>query len=231
MARRPTAGPPAGLPGHDFAVTPARNQVLELATPHGTARAHLDLVEAPRALLMLGHGAGGGVEAPDLLAVRAAARAASLAVARVEQPYRVAGRRSAAPAHQLDAAWRAVAEQLREGQPAGLPLIAGGRSSGARVACRTAVHAGAAAVLCLAFPLHPPRRAGGELKTRQPELDAVPVPLLVIQGERDRFGMPRGAGNRTVVQVPGDHSLRGDRGPVSAAFTDWLARALAGSST
>ncbi len=126
----------------------------ELDTPHGPARAHLHPARRPRALLVLGHGAGGGVTAPDLVAAAEAANAAGVSVALIEQPYRVAGRRSPAPAHQLDAAWLAVVEQLREVPP----LLCGGRSSGARVACRTAAATGAAGVLCLAFPLHPPGR-------------------------------------------------------------------------
>ena len=125
-------------------------------------------------------------------------------MAHVEQPYLVAGRRSAAPAHQLDAAWLAVVEHLREHELAGLPLVAGGRSSGARVACRTAAAAGAIAVLCLAFPVHPP---GKPEKSRLDELDGVEVPVLVIQGESDPFGMPPGAPGREVVVVPGTHSF------------------------
>ena len=150
---------------------------------------------------MLGHGAGGGIASPDLVAARDAALALDVAVALVEQPYRVAGRKSPAPAAQLDVAWLAVLEAL---DLAG-PLFAGGRSSGARVACRTAAAAGAAGVLCLAFPVHPPGRPE---KTRMAELDAVPVPVLVVQGERDPFGMPPAADGRDVVVVPGTHSLR-----------------------
>jgi predicted alpha/beta-hydrolase family hydrolase len=168
---------------------------------------------------VLGHGAGGGIESPDLVAATAAARSAGLIVALVEQPYRVAGRRSPAPAAQLDVSWTSVVSQLRDGPLAGLPLVTGGRSSGARVACRTAKEAGAAAVLCLAFPVHPPGRPE---KTRLPELDAVTVPVLVVQGENDPFGMPPPAPNRTVVPVPGTHALR-SKGAVAAAVTDWLA--------
>src|SRR5262249_19460397 len=133
---------------------------LELETPHGPARAHLHLRERPRASLVLGHGAGGGVGARDLAAATDAALGQGLAVAGGEQPYRVARRRSPAPARQLDAAWTAAVEQLLAGELRGLPLVAGGRSSGARVACRTAAETGAAAVLCLAFPLLAPGRAG-----------------------------------------------------------------------
>jgi predicted alpha/beta-hydrolase family hydrolase len=197
--------------------------MVEVDTPHGSARAELQLPDAPVAALMLGHGAGGGIGAPDLVAAAAAAAAAGVAVALVEQPYRVAGKRSSPAAKQLDAAWTAVAERLRAEQLAGLPLIAGGRSAGARVACRTAAETGAAAVLCLAFPLHPPRRTPeGELKTRLPELDAVPVPTLVVQGESDRFGTPPAGPDREVVKVAGDHSLRKDTAAVANAVRGWL---------
>src|SRR6476659_5405487 len=152
---------------------------MDLDTPHGAARAHLHPVESARGALVLGHGAGGGVAAPDLVAATRAAIATGVSVALVEQPYRVAGRRSPAPAHHLDAAWLAVVEQLRAGPLAGLPLVTGGRSSGARVACRTAIATGAAGVLCLAFPEHPP---GKPEKSRLDELDGVEVPVLVIQG-------------------------------------------------
>jgi hypothetical protein len=195
--------------------------VLELETPHGTARVHLHLVDRPVAALVLGHGAGGGVSAPDLVAVTGAAVALDIAVALVEQPYRVAGRRSPAPARQLDAAWTAVLGQLREDALAGLAVIAGGRSSGARVACRTAGEVGALAVLCLAFPLHPPGRGDDPSKSRLGELDAVSLPVLVVQGENDPFGMPPGGPGRTVVRVPGDHALR-NAAAVAAAASEWL---------
>jgi predicted alpha/beta-hydrolase family hydrolase len=172
--------------------------------------------------LVLGHGAGGGVSAPDLVAATSAANAAGITVALVEQPYRVAGRRSPAPARQLDAAWTAVIEQLREDTLRGLPIITGGRSAGARVACRTSAEVGAAAVLCLAFPVHPPGKGDDPAKSRLPELDAVQVPTLVVQGESDPFGMPPDGPGRTVVRVPGNHSLR-NTGAVAAAVTAWLA--------
>ena len=151
----------------------------------------------------------------DLVAATEAALAERISVALVEQPYRVAGRRSPAPARQLDAAWIAVAEHLAFE----LPLVAGGRSLGARVACRTADRTGAVAVLCLAFPLHPPGRPD---KSRLPELEAVPVPVLVVQGERDPFGMPPEGPGRTVVRVPGDHALKADPDAVRAAVRAWL---------
>ena len=170
---------------------------------------------------MLGHGAGGGVDAPDLAAAAKAAQSAGLTVARIEQPYRVAGRRSPAPAKQLDAAWVSVIEQLGFE----VPLIAGGRSAGARVACRTAGDVGAVAVLCLAFPVHPPGKGDDPAKSRLYELDAVEVPTLVVQGESDPFGMPPDGSRRTVVGVPGNHSLR-KTGAVAAAVSDWLALIL-----
>jgi uncharacterized protein len=197
--------------------------VLELDTPHGPARAHLHRVDEPRAGLVLGHGAAGGVEAPDLVAATEAALSEQITVALIEQPYRVAGRRSPARAPQLDAAWVAVVEHLRGGELAGLPLVVGGRSLGARVACRTAEETGAVAVLCLAFPLEPPRRAGKPPQSRLPELDAVMVPTLFVQGERDRFGMPPPGPAREVVKVPGDHGLKADPDAVTAAVRAWLA--------
>ena len=201
--------------------------VLEIDTPHGLARAHLHAASGPRGALVLGHGAAGGVGAPDLQAVAELARSEALGVALVEQPYAVAGRRSPAPARQLDAAWRAVVDHLRAGGLRGLPLIVGGRSSGARVACRTAADSGAVAVLCLAFPLHAPGRGATDPgKTRLPELDAVAVPTLVVQGDRDPFGMPPPGPSRRVVTVAGTHSLRGDLEAVTAAVRDWLREIL-----
>ncbi|MDO8187341.1 alpha/beta hydrolase [Conexibacter sp. JD483] len=199
---------------------------LLLPTPHGPARAHLHLpAAAPRFALVLGHGAGGGVAAPDLVAVTAALVEDGAAVALVEQPYRVAGRRSAAPARQLDVAWEAVVAQLRAGPLAGLALVTGGRSSGARVACRTALAVQAAGVLCLAFPLQPPARRDGSVPPdRLPELKQAGVPVLVVQGERDRFGMPPRARGRTISVVRGDHALRGDRAAIVAAVRGWLRR-------
>jgi len=197
--------------------------VVELETPHGPARAHLHEVDDARARLVLGHGAGGGVGAPDLVAASKAAQETECAVVLVEQPYRVAGRRSPAPARQLDAAWIAVVEHLRGAQLAGLPIVTGGRSSGARVACRTAAETGAIGVLCLAFPLRPPRRdPAKQVPSRLDELDAVAVPVLVVQGERDPFGMPPEGPRREVVRVAGDHGLKADRAAIAAAVTGWL---------
>jgi predicted alpha/beta-hydrolase family hydrolase len=207
----------------------AAGDPLELDTPHGIARVHLRPVEAAVAALVLGHGAGGSVSAPDLLAVADAARDERVAVALVEQPYRVAGRRSPAPARQLDVAWVAVVEQLRAGPLAGLDVVVGGRSSGARVACRTAAATEARAVLCLAFPLQPPRRrsAAGPPPSRLEELDAVQVPVLVVQGDRDPFGLPPGAPGRTVAAVAGTHRLSSDLDGVAAAARSWLGDLLA----
>lgn len=204
------------------------DDVLEIETPHGPARAHVRHAAKPVAALLLGHGAGGSIEAPDLVAATGAALDAGVTVARIEQPYRVAGRRSAAPAKQLDVAWLAVHAALTSGVLAGLPTLGGGRSSGARVACRTAAQTGALGVLCLAFPLHPPQRdPDAAPKTRLPELDAVTVPVLVIQGRTDRFGMPPAKrGRRTVVAIAGDHGLKADVPAVRAAVAAWLPRVL-----
>jgi predicted alpha/beta-hydrolase family hydrolase len=198
--------------------------MLEVDTPHGPARVHLHLAGDPRAALVLGHGAGGGVEAPDLIAGRDAALDRGFSVALVEQPYRVAGRRSPAPAKRLDEAWIAVVEHLREAELAGLPLVVGGRSLGARVACRTLPETGAAAVLCLAFPLLPPRRGDKPPQSRLPELDAVQVPVLVVQGENDRFGMPPAGPTREVVTVSGDHGLKSDPDAIASAVAGWLGK-------
>ena len=204
-------------------ITPVKQ--LEIDTPFGPARAHIERVDDPRGALVLGHGAGGGITARDLVAVARVAHSAGITVALVEQPYRVAGRRSPAPAHQLDTAWKAVIEHLVADDLRDLPLVVGGRSSGARVACRTAQSTGAAAVLCLAFPLQPPRRSGSApAPSRLPELDAVTVPMLVVQGTRDRFGMPPSTERRLVLEVPGDHSLRGDLGAVTETVRAWLLR-------
>jgi predicted alpha/beta-hydrolase family hydrolase len=196
---------------------------IEIDAPGGLARVHLHLAAAPRAALLLGHGAGGGTNARDLVAVRDVALSLGIGVALVEQPYRVAGRRSPPRAPQLDAAWIAVVDHLRAGELRGLPLIVGGRSSGARVACRTAEATGAVGVLCLAFPLQPPRRSGAApALNRLSELDAVIVPTLVVQGANDPFGLPPGGTLREVVLVKGDHSLRGDVPGLTSAVRAWL---------
>jgi uncharacterized protein len=204
-------------------------RVLEVESPAGLARVYLHAADRPRAALLLGHGAGGGVEAPDLVAAREAALAEGVSVGLVKQPYRVAGRRSPASARQLDAAWLAVASRLRGRELRGLPLLVGGRSLGARVACRTAGLTEAIAVICLAFPLQPPTRLGAAPRpSRLSELDGVAVPVLVVQGARDPFGIPPSNQQRAVVEVAGDHGLKADLPAVSAAVRVWLADFLAG---
>ncbi|MGH3438694.1 MAG: alpha/beta hydrolase family protein [Sciscionella sp.] len=195
----------------------------EIDTPYGLARAELHCSEEGQAALLLGHGAGGGIESPDLVVATRAAVDAGVHVALVEQPYRVQGRRAPAPALQLDAAWLAVAEDLGARWFADLPLVFGGRSSGARVACRTAETGQAVAVLCLAFPVHPPGRPE---KSRHGELAAVSVPTLVVQGERDPFGRPEPAHHREVVVLAGAHSLAADADGLTRAVGEWLARVL-----
>ena len=203
---------------------------LGIDTPHGLANVYLRPARRPRAGLILGHGAAGGVTSGDLVAVTDVALSEEVSVALVEQPYRVVGRRSPSPAHHLDAAWLAVAERLHDVELSDLPLIVGGRSLGARVACRTARATGAVGVSCLAFPLQPPRRAGVEPRpSRLDELDRVNIPTLVVQGERDPFGTPPAAPLRTVAQVPGTHSLR-DLDAVAAAVRAWLPDVIARSA-
>ena len=197
-------------------------------TPHGDARVHLALpADGSVGLMMLGHGAGGGVTAHDLRLATEEALRVGLAVALVEQPYRVAGRKAPAPPAQVDAAWCAVAEHLRG--VGDLPLIVGGRSFGGRVACRTAADVGAAGVLCLAFPFHPPGRPE---KSRLTELTSVTVPTLVVQGDRDPFGVPDPESlpsGITLAVVTGDHSLKKDAPVIRAAITTWLATVIPGA--
>ncbi|MBX6356702.1 MAG: alpha/beta hydrolase [Micromonosporaceae bacterium] len=194
---------------------------MDVQTPRGLARVALSVPDTGVvSLLALGHGAGGDVTSADLVAVRAAALAAGVAVALVTQPYRVAGRRAPAPAPALDEAWRAAVRAAAERVPE-VPLIVGGRSSGARVACRTARELGAAGVVALAFPLHPPgkpeRSRAGELPTG--------VPTLVVNGDRDPFGVPPGGPGIDVHVLPGErHDLRGDPSAVAGAVVAWLRR-------
>jgi predicted alpha/beta-hydrolase family hydrolase len=179
----------------------------------------------PVGSLVLGGGAGGSVlTAADLVAVAGAAASAGWRVLRVEQPWRVAGRRIAPAPARLDLGWTAVLAALREDGVLAGPLVLGGRSAGARVACRTAAAERAAGVLALAFPLHPPGRPE---RSRAGELAAVSAPVLVVQGERDPFGGPEevraAAPGAQVRPVPGDHALARDPGALAAAVGPWLA--------
>jgi uncharacterized protein len=198
---------------------------LVLDTAHGPAHTHLHDVDDPRGVLVLGHGAGGGVAAKDLVSARAVGLAEGFSVALVEQPYRVAGRRSPPPAAHLDAAWTSVVDELRGRWFHELPLVVGGRSAGARVACRTAATTHPTGVLCLAFPLQPPQGTRPEPRpSRLAELDAVDVEVMVIQGASDAFGIPPAAPLRTVCVVPGDHSLRQGLGDGAPLVGEWLRR-------
>lgn len=190
-------------------------------TPRGDARVEIHKAAGrgkAKSLLALGHGAGGDVDAPDLTVVRDAAVAAGVTVALITQPYRVAGRKAPAPAGQLDEAWLAVIAGL----PQGSPLIFGGRSSGARVACRTALAGGAKGVIALAFPLHPP---GKPERSRDEELRSCGVPALVVNGDSDPFGVPRKGKGVDLVVIPGArHDLRKDLPAVAEAAVGWLRR-------
>jgi uncharacterized protein len=221
-----------------------------ITTPVGDARVDVRAADGgSRLTLVLGHGAGGGIETPDLVALARALPARGITVVRVEQPWRVAGRKVAAPPPTLDRAWIAVLHQLGVDGP----VAVGGRSAGARVACRTALQVGAIGVVALAFPLHPPGRPE---KSRLDELRNAGVPALVVQGDRDPFGgpaqfaelstdtfprkragatsppaVPRAFPPYTIYLVPGaDHSFRVPKGrsgraalaEVTAAVADWL---------
>ncbi|HYO39626.1 MAG TPA: alpha/beta family hydrolase [Nocardioidaceae bacterium] len=181
-------------------------------TPYGDARLVRDRSRHPIATLLVGHGAGGGVDAPDLAALAADLPRQGVSVVRVEQPWRVAGRRVAPRPAVLDECFVAAANRMR----VRTPLVVGGRSAGARSAARTARELGASGYLALAFPLHPPGRPE---RSRLPELEAVTVPTLVVQGERDAFGAPEEfPPDRELTVVPGaDHGFRvPKRGPVTA---------------
>jgi uncharacterized protein len=212
--------------GHDGIRAGRSNQVprLTITTPVGPAQVELDSAPDAQTLLVIGHGAGGSVQAPDLLAVRAACLAAGISVARVTQPYRVAGKKAVPQTATLDAAWRAVIASLgRRKATAALNFVYAGRSSGARVACRTSadelIRPRPIGVVALAFPLHPPGRPE---KSRLAELAGVPVPVLVVQGVSDPFGMPEPAPGRTVAQVPGDHALKGQAARVGELVAGWI---------
>lgn len=202
---------------------------VEIPTRHGPAVAHVHTAQSPVGSLVLTHGAGGGVGAPDLVAVAAAASAAGWSVVLVEQPYRAAGKRVPPRPAAMDAAWCDVVAGLRAarvaglGAPdgAGLPLVTGGRSAGARLACRTALETVVVGVVALAFPTQPPGRP--DRPSRLPELDATGVPVLVVQGVTDPYGVPPPGTQRSVVVVPGDHGLKKDVTAVADAVTGWLA--------
>lgn len=196
---------------------------VRIETAAGDAEVEIDREAGDRFLLLLTHGSGGGVEAGDLLAVRDRAVALGGVVARVIQPYRVAGRRAPGSATVQDAAWLEIVSALREQAP-GRPLIQGGRSNGARVACRTAVEADAKGVLALSFPLHPP---GKPEKTRREELLAASAhtDVVVINGERDPFGIPDSADAAEVKVIPGQpHSFRSGFDLIARTVEPWLRR-------
>ncbi|KAB2362849.1 alpha/beta hydrolase family protein [Actinomadura montaniterrae] len=194
---------------------------MRIQTAHGPAEATLDGPDRPAFLLVLTHGSNGGVDAPDLLAVRDAALGLDGAVARVMQPFRLAGRRAPGSAVKQDEAWLEIVEVVRE-RYGDVPLVQGGRSNGARVACRTATAAGAAGVVALAFPLHPP---GKPEKTRVDELRGAGVEVLVVNGDRDPFGVPDAADAAQVTVLPGErHDLNKDPGEVGRAVEPWLRR-------
>jgi hypothetical protein len=199
--------------------------IVDVDTRQGLARAHLT-DGGSRGTVVLGHGAGGGIESADLVEVTTEAASAGWRVVRVEQPWRVAGKRIATAPPTLDEAWTVVLDRLRTDGVLTGPLVLGGRSAGARVACRTAEAEGAAGVLALAFPLHPP---GKPEKSRAAELTAVSVPMVVVQGETDAFGAPAdvaaalsGHAGASVYAVPGDHSLKRNLDVVAAAALSWL---------
>lgn len=192
-------------------------------TSSGPARAELDQPDNPAFLLVLTHGAGGGVDSPDLLAARDAGRQLGGAVARVLQPYLVKGSRAPGSPDRQDAAWLEIIEALRPGFPA-IPLVQGGRSNGARLACRTARAAGARVVVALAFPLHPPGRPE---RSRADELRQAGVPVLVVNGDHDPFGVPDGADASRVIVLPGEtHALSRQPGQIRETVESWLSEML-----
>ncbi len=208
--------------------------VRTVPTPHGDARLHTDRSRHPIATLVLGHGAGGGVDSRDLEALAAALPRHGISVVRVEQPWKVAGRKLAPRPEVLDACFLAATDKLR----VRTPLVVGGRSAGARSAARTATTTGASGCLVLAFPLHPPGRPE---RSRLDELAGAGVPTLVVQGERDTFGTPEEfPGDVDLTVVPGaDHGFKvPKRGDVSQeealqiiveATLEWMVREVAGN--
>ncbi|GAB2863745.1 alpha/beta hydrolase [Actinocorallia aurea] len=194
---------------------------MRIETVAGTAEILTEGPDDPRLVVVLTHGSNGTVDAPDLAAVRQVALGLGAAVARVTQPFRLAGRRAPGSAAKQDAAWLEAVAVVRERWPTA-PLVQCGRSNGARVACRTAVEAGAVGVLALAFPLHPP---GKPDKSRAEELRAAKAPVVVVNGDRDPFGVPDPADAAEVVVLAGErHDLHKDPARVGAAIEPWLLR-------
>ncbi|MFF0488908.1 alpha/beta family hydrolase [Nocardia sp. NPDC004068] len=196
---------------------------MRIETSAGPAEIELDRPRRAGALLVLTHGSGGGVDAKDLLVVRDRAVELGVAVARVTQPYRVAGRRAPGSAVAQDAAWAEIVAALRK-KVRRVPLIQGGRSNGARVACRTAVPLGAKGVVALSFPLHPP---GKPEKSRRAELSAASaaIEVLVINGARDPFGVPDPADAAEVKVIAGQaHSFRAGFDEIAETVEPWLRR-------
>lgn len=194
---------------------------MEVVTPAGPAEVTLDDVADPAFLLVLTHGSNGGLDAPDLLAVRAEALRLGGAVAGVLQPFRVAGRRAPGSSAVQDEAWLAVVAELRRGC-GDVPLIQCGRSNGARVACRTALKAGARGALALAFPLRPPWNPA---RSRAGELRGAGVEVVVVNGDRDPFGVPDAADATQVRVVRGErHDLARNPSAVGAVAAEWLGR-------
>jgi uncharacterized protein len=197
---------------------------VEISTSAGPARVTLDTTQKPSFLLVMTHGAGGGPDTADVRAAGAAARRLGAAVALVLQPYRVRGARAPGSAGRQDAAWLEIITRLRA-EFGGIELVQGGRSNGARVACRTAAAAGARGVVALAFPLHPPGRP--EL-SRADELRQAGTDVLVVNGDRDPFGIPAAADATSVVVLPGEtHSLSRHPDAVGEVVGGWLAELLA----
>ncbi len=195
--------------------------VRTVSTPHGDARLHTDRSRHPVASLVLGHGARGGVDSPDLVALARALPGLGISVYRIEQPWHVAGRKIAPRPEVLDAGTIASVNGIR----ARTPMVIGGRSAGARVACRLAKQLGAVGCLALSFPLQPPVKQDKPGKTRLPELLGAGVPVFVVQGERDAFGGPHAFPDTIDLTVvpSADH---GFKVPRSAALTQDETHAL-----
>jgi len=223
--RQPADGYPARVAtsnsktGTQASAGTAKSNSVQIETGAGPARVVVDRPGEPAFLVVMTHGAGGGVDTKDLLAVRDVALARGGVVARVLQPYRVRGVRAPGAPGPQDAAWLEIIGALREEFP-GLPLVQGGRSNGARVACRTAAQAGARGVIALAFPLHPPGRPE---QSRADELRAAGTQVLVVNGDRDPFGVPAAGDASQVVVLPGEtHSLGKRPAAVGEAVANWL---------